>query len=108
MAQTQTQNLKSMIEKTYITYSLGEGVIFSADIKSRSRKDLVHYSRIVLDPMSLKIVKATCSCEAFAFHKKCWHLKLLEKLLTSEEFKEKIENAAKEIMRIEDDIANWG
>jgi len=68
---------------------LGEGVIISADVQSRTRRDVTHYSRIVLDPLSLKVVKATCSCEAGSFGKKCWHLKTLEQLMASEELRGK-------------------
>jgi hypothetical protein len=50
---------------------LGEGVVVAGDVESKSRKGLLHYTRIVLDPLSLKAVKATCSCEAGSFGKKC-------------------------------------
>ena len=87
---------------------MGEGVIISADVQSRTRRDVTHYSRIVLDPLSLKVVKATCSCEAGSFGKKCWHLKTLEQLMASEELRERIEKARQEMMQIEEDIASWG
>jgi|GEM_PF-1699354 hypothetical protein len=62
---------KSMIRGTSVFYTLGEGIIISTDIQSRTRKDLVHYSRIVIDPESLKTVRESCDCEAGAFHRKC-------------------------------------
>ncbi|MBB5255295.1 hypothetical protein HNQ62_003070 [Sulfurisphaera ohwakuensis] len=63
---------------------MGEGVIVSAEIQSRTRKDVTHYSRIVLDPLSLKVIKATCSCEAGSFGRKCWHIKTLEELVKTD------------------------
>jgi hypothetical protein len=99
---------KSMIKRIDVFYTLGEGVIISADVQSRTRKDLIHYSRIAIDPISLKIVKESCSCEAGAFHRKCWHLKVLEQLMASEEIKEKIEKARSEMLAVEEDIASWG
>jgi len=99
---------KSMIKRIDVFYTLGQGIVISADVQSRTRKDLIHYSRITIDPISLKIVKESCSCEAGAFHRKCWHLKVLEQLISSEEIKEKIEKARQEMMQIEEDIASWG
>jgi hypothetical protein len=61
----------NMIRGTSVFYTLGEGLIISTDIQSRTRKDLVHYSRIVIDPESLKTVRESCDCEAGAFHRKC-------------------------------------
>jgi len=87
-------------------YTLGEGVIISADVESRTRRDVTHYSRIDLDPLSLKAVKATCSCEAGSFGKKCWHLKTLEQMI--DELRERIKKARQEMMQIEEDIASWG
>lgn len=56
----------------------------------------------------MKIIKESCSCEAGSFGKKCWHLKVLEQLIASEEVKEKVEKARNELMQIEEDIASWG
>ncbi|ACP36073.1 conserved hypothetical protein [Sulfolobus islandicus L.S.2.15] len=103
-----TQIPKNPIKRLDVFYTLGEGVIISADVQSRTRKDLIHYSRIAIDPISLKIVKESCSCEAGAFHRKCWRLKVLEQLISSEEIKAKIEKARQEMMQIEEDIASWG
>ncbi|EHP70458.1 SWIM zinc finger-containing protein [Metallosphaera yellowstonensis MK1] len=86
---------------------MGEGVVVAGDVESKSRKGLLHYTRIVLDPLSLKVVKATCSCEAGSFGKKCWHLKTLEQMI-KEELRERIEKARQEMMQIEEDIASWG
>ena len=99
---------KSMIKRIDVFYTLGQGIVISADVQSRTRRDVTHYSRIVLDPLSLKVVKATCSCEAGSFGKKCWHLKTLEQLMASEEIKEKIEKARQEMLAVEEDIASWG
>jgi len=98
---------KSVIKRIDVFYTLGEGVIISADVQSRTRRDVTHYSRIVLDPLSLKAVKATCSCEAGSFGKKCWHLKTLEQMI-KEELRERTEKARQEMMQIEEDIASWG
>lgn len=59
-----------MIKRIDVFYVLSEGIIVSADIQSKSRLNLVHYSRIVIDPISLKIIKESCSCEARSFGKK--------------------------------------
>ena len=99
---------KSVIKRIDVFYTLGEGVIISADVQSRTRRDVTHYSRIVLDPLTMKIVKESCSCEAGAFHRKCWHLKVLEQLISSEEIKEKIEKARQEMLAVEEDIVSWG
>ena len=98
---------KSMIKRIDVFYVLSEGIIVSADVQSRTRKDLIHYSRITIDPISLKIVKESCSCEAGSFGKKCWHLKTLEQMI-KEELRERIEKARQEMMQIEEDIASWG
>jgi len=98
---------KSYVKRTSVFYTLGEGVVVAGDVESKSRKGLLHYTRIVLDPLSLKVVKATCSCEAGSFGKKCWHLKTLEQMI-KEELRERIEKARQEMMQIEEDIASWG
>ena len=103
-----TQIPKNPIKRLDVFYTLGQGIVISADVQSRTRRDVTHYSRIVLDPLTMKIVKESCSCEAGAFHRKCWHLKVLEQLTSSEEIKEKIEKARQEMMQIEEDIASWG
>ena len=103
-----TQIPKSYVKRLDVFYTLGEGVVVAGDVESKSRKGLLHYTRIVLDPLTMKIVKESCSCEAGSFRKKCWHLKTLEQLMASEEIKEKIEKARQEMMQIEEDIASWG
>jgi hypothetical protein len=103
-----TQIPKNPIKRLDVFYTLGQGIVISADVQSRTRKDLIHYSRITIDPISLKIVKESCSCEAGSFGKKCWHLKTLEQLMASEEIKEKIEKARQEMLAVEEDIASWG
>lgn len=104
-----TQIPKNPIKRLDVFYVLSEGVIISADVQSRTRKDLIHYSRIAIDPISLKIVKESCSCEAGSFGKKCWHLKMLEGLVKeNKELREKIEKARSEMLAVEEDIASWG
>ena len=103
-----TQIPKSYVKRLDVFYTLGEGVVVAGDVESKSRKGLLHYTRIVLDPLTMKIVKESCSCEAGSFGKKCWHLKTLEQLMASEEIREKIEKARQEMMPIEEDIASWG
>jgi hypothetical protein len=108
MAQTQT--LKTYVKNINVFYN-NEGVIVSADVPSRSRKNIIHYTRIILDPLDLKIIKETCSCEGYTFRKKCWHLKMLEQLISSdEEIKEKIESTREMSIFYSDhsDVANWG
>jgi hypothetical protein len=48
---------------------LGEGVV-AGDVGSKSRKGLLYYTWIVLDPLTMKIVKESYSCEAGSFGKK--------------------------------------
>ena len=104
-----TQIPKSYVKRLDVFYTLGEGVIISADVQSRTRKDLIHYSRIAIDPISLKIVKESCSCEAGSFGKKCWHLKTLEQMIKEDkELRERIEKARQEMLAVEEDIASWG
>jgi hypothetical protein len=104
-----TQIPKNPIKRLDVFYTLGQGIVISADVQSRTRRDVTHYSRIVLDPLSLKVVKATCSCEAGSFGKKCWHIKTLEQMIKEDkELRERIEKARQEMMQIEEDIASWG
>ncbi|BAB66361.1 hypothetical protein STK_13100 [Sulfurisphaera tokodaii str. 7] len=98
---------KSMIKRTSVFYTLGEGIIISADIQSKSRKDVVHYTRIVLDPLSLKVVRSSCDCEGYTFKHKCWHIKLLEDIAKTQ-LKEEVQKARQEMLREEEDIASWG
>ncbi|BBL48337.1 hypothetical protein MJ1HA_2459 [Metallosphaera sedula] len=98
---------KSYVKRLDVFYTLGEGVIVSADIESRTRKGLMHYSRIVVDPVDLKIVKESCSCEAGSFGRKCWHIKTLEELAKTE-LKDEVQKTREDMMRIEEDIASWG
>ena len=98
---------KSYVKRTSVFYTLGEGIIVSADIQSKSRKGLLHYTRIVLDPLTMKITKASCDCEGYTFRHHCWHLKTLEQMI-KEELRERIEKARQEMMQIEEDIASWG
>ncbi|QXJ27136.1 hypothetical protein J5U23_02918 [Saccharolobus shibatae B12] len=103
-----TQIPKSMIKRTSVFYTLGEGIIISADIQSKSRKDVVHYTRIVLDPLSLKVVKSSCDCEGYTFRRHCWHIETLKQLLNDIKVRNEIEKAREEMMAIEEDIASWG
>ena len=103
-----TQIPKSMIKRTSVFYTLGEGVIVSADIESKSRPGLTHYTRIVLDPLTLKTVKATCDCEGYTFKHKCWHIETLKQLLNDAKVKEEVEKVRSEMLREEEDIASWG
>ena len=87
MAQVLTSP-KTYLKNVNVTRN-STGVIVSADISSRSRPGVVHYTRIVIDPKTNEIVKASCDCEGFTFRKKCWHLYLLKALVNSE-LKEKV------------------
>jgi len=69
----------------------------------------LHYTRIIIDPLSLNIVKATCDCEGFTFRQHCWHIETLKQLEVSDERgREEVMKAKEELMRIEEDIASWG
>jgi hypothetical protein len=107
MAQTQNlKNLKSYIKRLNIFY-VSEGVIVSADIQSKSRANLLHYTRIVLDPLNLKVVRASCDCEGYTFKHYCWHIKVLENLAKNE-LKEEIEKTRWEMLSDHEDVASWG
>ena len=69
----------------------------------------MHYTRIVLDPLTMKITKASCDCEGYTFRHNCWHIKTLEQMIKEDrELRERIEKARQEMMQIEEDIASWG
>jgi len=106
MISTQTPS-KSYVKRLDIFYVLSEGIVVTGDVESKSRKGLLHYTRIVLDPLTLKITGASCDCEGFTFRGKCWHIETL-KQLASTELREGVEKARQEMMRIEEDIASWG
>jgi len=101
---------KAQILKSYIksinVFDSSMGMIISADIKSKSRLGMIHYSRIIIDPMNNKILRASCSCEGFTFRKSCWHVELLE-YLANTEFKNKIEEAKEYRKRIGEEALNW-
>ncbi|MEM0252890.1 SWIM zinc finger family protein [Sulfolobus tengchongensis] len=98
---------KSMIKRIDVFYTLGEGVIVSADIESKSRPNLTHYTRLVIDPITMKVIKSSCDCEGYTFKHKCWHIRALEDL-TSTELRNEIEKARNEMLREEEEIASWG
>ncbi|ACR42235.1 SWIM zinc finger family protein [Saccharolobus islandicus] len=102
-----TQIPKSYVKRTSVFYTLGEGIVVSADIQSKSRANLTHYTRIIVDPLSLKVVKSSCDCGGFTFRGKCWHIEAL-KQLASTELREEVEKIRQEMMQIEEDIASWG
>ncbi|MCI4408456.1 MAG: hypothetical protein JHC26_05145 [Thermofilum sp.] len=81
-------DLKSHVEKINITHT-SHFIIVSADIRSRSRPWLTHYTRVIIDPISNEIIKYSCDCEGFTFRKKCWHLQLLKEMISSD-LKEKV------------------
>jgi hypothetical protein len=99
------QILKSYIKSINISDS-SMGIIISGDIKSKSRPGISHYSRIIIDPMSNKIIKSSCDCEAFTFRKSCWHLELLEYLARTE-YKNEIEKAREYRKRLAEEALNW-
>jgi SWIM zinc finger. len=66
-----------------VFYTLGEGIVVSADIQSKSRKGLLHYTRIVLDPLTMKITRASCDCEGYTFRGHCWHIETLKQLVAA-------------------------
>ena len=97
-----------MIKRIDVFYTLGEGVIVSADIESKSRPNLTHYTRLVIDPITMKVVKSSCDCEGYTFRRHCWHIETLKQLLNDAKVKEEVEKAREEMMAIEEDIASWG
>ena len=82
---TSTQTPKSYIKRLDVFCTVGEGIIVSADIQSRSREGLLHYTRLVLDPLTMKIIRASCDCEGYAFRGYCWHIQTLRQLVDSDE-----------------------
>ncbi|WP_048052745.1 SWIM zinc finger family protein [Saccharolobus islandicus] len=98
---------KSYVKRLDVFYVLSEGVVVAGDVESKSRKGLLHYTRIVLDPVTMKITKASCDCEAGAFGKKCWHVKTLEELVKTD-LKKEVEKVREEMLAVEEDIASWG
>jgi hypothetical protein len=103
----QTQQNKKYIQQVHITYTLGQGVIVSADFQSKSRPGITHYARIIIDPIDFTVTKASCDCEGFTFKRKCWHIQTLKEI-TFTELKEEVEKMAKEELEVEGDIASWG
>ena len=104
-----TQTPKNPIKRLDVFYVLSEGVIVAGDVESKSRKGLLHYTRIVLDPLTMKITKASCDCEGYTFRHNCWHIKTLEQMIKEDrELRERIEKTRQEMMQIEEDIASWG
>ncbi|QXJ30356.1 hypothetical protein [Saccharolobus shibatae] len=99
---------KNPIKRLDVFYVLSEGIVIAVDIESKSRKGLLHYTRIVLDPLSLKVEKATCDCEGYSFRRHCWHIETLKQLLNDIKVREEVEKAREEMMAIEEDIASWG
>ena len=97
--------LKSYIKSINI-FDSSMGIIISADIKSRSRAGIIHYTRIIVDPMNNKIIKASCDCEGFTFRKSCWHVQLLEYLVETE-YKNEIEKAREYRKRLAEEALNW-
>jgi len=105
---TSTQTHKNPIKRLDVFYTLGEGVVVSADTQSKSRKEILHYTRIVLDPLTMKITRASCDCEGYAFRGHCWHIETLKQLIDSDEsVREKVMKAKEELVRIEEDIASY-
>jgi hypothetical protein len=95
----------------HVTFN-DQGIVISADIPSKSRPGLLHYTRIILDPDTLKTIKATCDCEGWTYRGKCWHIKVLEQITCSdEEVRKKIEEIKEDFMIFasgHDDVASWG
>jgi hypothetical protein len=82
---TSTQITKSNVKRLDVFRTVGEGIIVSADIQSRSREGLLHYTRLILDPLTMKIIRASCDCEGYAFRGYCWHIQTLKQLVDSDE-----------------------
>jgi len=99
---------KNPIKRISVHFNLGEGVVISADIESRSREGLMHYTRIILDPSTLEVIRATCSCEGYTFRMKCWHIESIREM-TKEELKEEIDKVRNEMLKFEEQtLAEWG
>ena len=96
---TSTQTPKNYVKRLDVFYTVGEGIIISADIESRSREGLLHYTRLVLDPLTMKVARASCDCEGFAFRGHCWHIQTLKQLVDSDErVKEEVMKVKEELM----------
>ncbi|WWQ61874.1 hypothetical protein V6M85_14080 (plasmid) [Sulfolobus tengchongensis] len=104
----QIQIPKNPVRRINVFYSLSEGVVVAVDIESRSRKGLLHYTRVILDPRSKRITNYSCDCEGFTFRRKCWHVEYVKETINRKEINERIEEEAKKLLEIEDEIANWG
>jgi len=96
---TSTQTPKNYVKRLDVFYTVGEGIVISADIESRSREGLLHYTRLVLDPLTMKVARASCDCEGFAFRGHCWHIQTLKQLVDSDErVKEEVMKVKEELM----------
>jgi len=100
---TSTQTPKSYIKRLDVFCTVGEGIIVSADIQSRSREGLLHYTRLILDPLTMKIIRASCDCEGYTFRGHCLHIETLKQLVDSDErVREEIMKVKEELMRIKE------
>jgi len=99
------QYLKSYIKSVNVVPT-SLGLIISADIRSKSRPGVTHYTRIVVDPLKGEVVKASCSCEGFTFKKECWHIKVLKEM-AKDEFANELEKARQAELKLIDDALNW-
>jgi hypothetical protein len=99
------QYLKSYVKSVNVVPT-SMGLIITADVKSRSRPSISHYTRIVIDPLNGEVVKASCSCEGFTFGKECWHVKILKEMAKNE-FVNELEKARQAKLKLIDDALNW-
>ncbi len=78
-------------------------IIVSADIQSKSREGLLHYTRLVMDPLTMEIIRASCDCEGFVFKGRCWHIETLKQLIDSDQ---RVREEIMKVKRIEENTAS--
>jgi hypothetical protein len=100
---TLTKTPKSYVKRLDVFYTVAEGIIVSADIQSKSREGLLHYTRLVVDPLTMKIIRASCDCEGFVFKGRCWHIETLKQLIDSDE---RVREEIMKVKRIEENTTS--
>jgi hypothetical protein len=95
-----------IIKNINVALTMDHFILISGDIKSKTR-DIYHYTRLILDPIKMTVVKQSCDCEGFTYRKKCWHLETL-KVLTKSQLKDEIERKREEILGKERQFLSWG
>ncbi|MCQ4345535.1 MAG: hypothetical protein RXQ70_05105 [Sulfolobaceae archaeon] len=99
-----SETLKYPIKRVDVFHVLSKGIVVSADIRSKSKKDLTHHVGLVLDPLTLKVVKYSYDYEGYTFRHHYWRIWTLERMIKEDnELRERIGKTRQEITRIEED-----